>query len=692
MNILYEEDGSFKVGSIMADNTTSLQIESVSGKRSKVKAANVMLRFTQPALADFMAQAEAIAGGIEVDFLWECCPSDEFGFEQIAAEYFGHTPSPLEAAAVLIRLHGAPIYFHKKGKGRYRAAPPDVLKAALAGAERKRQQLALQARYTGQLSRFELPAEFAGHLDQLLPRHGGAEPSGAGGAAKQMLPQSAGFASNVSHLLYKPDRNTLEVKALEAACAATHLSAAHLLQRCGALPSTQDYHLQKFLFEHFPKGTGFPPVELCAWEELPQAGVNAFSIDDAATTEIDDAFSVEKLPNGNWRIGVHIAAPTLGLPRDSDGDKIAAQRLSTVYMPGQKITMLPDSVVEAFTLCADRVCPALSMYNEVDGETLEILGHESRVEKIHIAANLRHDTLEPLFNEETLAAGKLDYPYASELKLLWDLVQKLEAVRGKPSDNSTQQVDYNFHIESEELVAGHPNDRVSITQRRRGSPIDKVVSELMILVNSEWGKHLAEHGFVGIYRTQSNGKVKMSTVAAPHQGLGVAQYMWSSSPLRRYVDIVNQRQIIAMLRDEEPAYPKNDTALYATMRDFDTMYGIYGEFQRTMERYWCLRWLQQEKIEQAGGHGGIPLPHGHGAPCPYPTGEGANESLRELIVDAIVLRENLVKVTGIPLVFRAPSLPELPANTRVQLAIGEIDLLDLNVQTRFVATVEEAIC
>jgi len=692
MNILYEEDGSFKVGSIMADNTTSLQIESVSGKRSKVKAANVMLRFTQPALADFMAQAEAIAGGIEVDFLWECCPSDEFGFEQIAAEYFGHTPSPLEAAAVLIRLHGAPIYFHKKGKGRYRAAPPDVLKAALAGAERKRQQLALQARYTGQLSRFELPAEFAGHLDQLLPRHGGAEPSGAGGAAKQMLPQSAGFASNVSHLLYKPDRNTLEVKALEAACAATHLSAAHLLQRCGALPSTQDYHLQKFLFEHFPKGTGFPPVELCAWEELPQAGVNAFSIDDAATTEIDDAFSVEKLPNGNWRIGVHIAAPTLGLPRDSDGDKIAAQRLSTVYMPGQKITMLPDSVVEAFTLCADRVCPALSMYNEVDGETLEILGHESRVEKIHIAANLRHDTLEPLFNEETLAAGKLDYPYASELKLLWDLVQKLEAVRGKPSDNSTQQVDYNFHIESEELVAGHPNDRVSITQRQRGSPIDKVVSELMILVNSEWGKHLAEHGFVGIYRTQSNGKVKMSTVAAPHQGLGVAQYMWSSSPLRRYVDIVNQRQIIAMLRDEEPAYPKNDTALYATMRDFDTMYGIYGEFQRTMERYWCLRWLQQEKIEQAGGHGGIPLPYGHGAPCPYPAGEGANESLRELIVDAIVLRENLVKVTGIPLVFRAPSLPELPANTRVQLAIGEIDLLDLNVQTRFVATVEEAIC
>ncbi|HSM98123.1 MAG TPA: RNB domain-containing ribonuclease, partial [Gallionella sp.] len=256
MNILYEEDGSFKVGSVMADNTTSLQIESLSGKRSKVKAANVMLRFTQPALAEFMAQAEALSESIEAEFLWECCPPDEFGSEQIAAEYFGHAPSALEAAAVLIRLHGAPIYFHKKGKGRYRAAPPDVLKAALAGAEKKRQLLALQARMTEQLTRFELPAEFTEHLP---------------------------------YLLYKPDRNTIEVKAFEAACAATHLSAAHLLQRCGALPSTQEYHLQRFLFEHFPKGTGFPPVELSTWGELPLAGVNAFSIDDATTTEIDDA-------------------------------------------------------------------------------------------------------------------------------------------------------------------------------------------------------------------------------------------------------------------------------------------------------------------------------------------------------------------------------------------------------------------
>ena len=610
MNILYEEDGSFKVGSIMTDNTSSLQIESLSGKRSKIKAASVMLRFTQPELGEFIAQAETMAEQIETEFLWECCPPDEFAFEQTAEEYYGHKPTPLEAAAVMLRLHGAPIYFHRKGKGRYRAAPPEVLKAALAGAEKRRLQQEQQTRYVEQLSHFELPAEFADHL---------------------------------KHLLYQPDRNTIEVKALEAACAATHLSAAHLLHQCGALPSTHDFHLNKFLFENFPKGTDFPVVEVAPWRELPLATAQAFSIDDASTTEIDDAFSVEQLANGHWRIGVHIAAPALGLPRDSAGDAIAASRLSTVYMPGQKITMLPDSVVQVFTLNADHVCPALSMYLEVDKDTLLITSSESRVERVHIAANLRHDTLEPLFNEETLAAGKLDYPYAPELRFLWDFAQKLEALRGKASDNSTTQVDYNFNI---------VNDRVSITTRRRGSPIDKVVSELMILVNSTWGKQLDEHGFPGIYRTQNNGKVKMSTVAAPHQGLGVAQYMWSSSPLRRYVDMVNQRQIIAMLDDAEPVYPKNDTGLYTVLRDFETMYGIYNDFQRQMERYWCLRYIQQEKLEEISGS---------------------------------VIRENLVRLANIPLVFKAHSMPEQAPGTKVLLGVGDIDLIDLNLHTRFIS-------
>ncbi|MEQ1914402.1 MAG: RNB domain-containing ribonuclease, partial [Sideroxydans sp.] len=146
-----------------------------------------------------------------------------------------------------------------------------------------------------------------------------------------------------------------------------------------------------------------------------------------------------------------------------------------------------------------------------------------------------------------------------------------------------------------------------------------------------------------------------STVAAPHQGLGVAHYAWSSSPLRRYIDLVNQRQLISVLSGAAPAYAQNDLALHTILRDFDTAYTTYNEFQRNMERYWCLRWLQQEKIST--------LP-------------------------ALLLRENLVKIGDIPLVGRVPSIPELPANTRVTLEMGEIDLLDLNFNARFVAQLD----
>ncbi len=614
MNIFYEEDGSFKVGSVLTDNTSSLQVENTHGKRSKIKSVNVLLRFAQPSLTEFMLQAEGVASDIDVEFLWECSPPDDFSFTALATEYFGHAPNPIEAAGALIRLHSSPMHFYKKGKGHYKAAPPEALKAALASVERKRLQTALQTRYTDELIAFKLPNEFAGKLPQLL---------------------------------YKPDRNTLEMKALEAACDTTHLSVAQLLQRCGAIPSTHAYHLQRFLFEYFPHGIGFPEITLEALSELPLAEANAFSIDDATTTEIDDAFSVIQLANGNWRIGIHIAAPTLGIPPGSPCDTIAAQRLSTVYMPGDKITMLPDSVVQTFTLEAEKKCPSLSMYLEVDGLSFAVVNTESRIEYVHIAANLRHDTLEPLFNEDALAAGKLDYPFAPELKLLWNLARKLETVRGKSADNSVQQVDYNFNVR---------DDHITISARLRGSPIDKVVSELMIFVNSEWGKLLAAHNVAGIYRTQVSGKVKMSTVPAPHQGLGVAQYLWSSSPLRRYVDFINQRQIISLLRGEAPAYTQNDTALFTVMRDFDTAYTLYNEFQRNMERYWCLRWLLQENVKQA---------------------------------EALVLRENLVRLIEIPLVGKIPSLPETQPNTRIVLEIGEIDLLELNFNARFISILAE---
>src|SRR5687768_3719489 len=170
MNVFYEEEGALKVGAVLADNNTSLQVEAPHGKRSKVKSASVLFRFEQPGIADFMARAQAAADELDLDFLWECSSGDEFGYEDLAREYYGRAPSSVEAAGVLLRLHGAPMYFYKRARGRYKAAPEDALRAALASVERKKQQAIAREAYVAQLTAGRLPPEFLPVLDTLLYR------------------------------------------------------------------------------------------------------------------------------------------------------------------------------------------------------------------------------------------------------------------------------------------------------------------------------------------------------------------------------------------------------------------------------------------------------------------------------------------------------------------------------------------
>jgi exoribonuclease-2 len=615
MHVFYEDEGSFRLGTILADNNTSLQVETASGKRAKVKAANILLRFSDPGVQGFMEEAQKLSSAIDTEFLWQCCSSEEFAFDALGREYFGREPSAVEAAALLLRLHDAPMYFYRKGRGRYKAAPEEALRAALASVERKRQQALLEAQYADQLGRFELPAA----LVPLLPM-----------------------------LLYRPDRNTIEAKALEAASAASQQAPLRLLEKCGAIPSARDYHVNRFLYHHFPHGTDHPPAGgFPLHETLPVAEVRAFSIDDVTTTEIDDAFSVTRLPSGGWQLGVHIAAPALGIPAGSPVDEVAARRLSTVYMPGDKITMLPKAVIDRYTLAEGCTAPALSLYLELRSD-LTLLGTSTRVERVPIAANLRLDALDRIFTEEALQADEIAHSHAREIRLLWEFACVLEASRGRPEQPRLLPMDYSFYVEEE---------RVRIVERRRGAPIDKLVAELMIFVNTEWGRTLAEHGAPGIYRGQSGGRVKLTTVPAPHDALGVDQYLWASSPLRRYVDLVNQRQLLAVLKGEPLPYGKGSETLLTVLRDFEAANDVYYDFQRSMERYWCLRWLLQEQLTRSG---------------------------------ATVARENMVKLDAIPLLVKVPSLPDLPPMTRVEVEIGGIDLLDLTVACQYRALLDQA--
>lgn len=636
MYALFEEAGKFMTGRVLSEAEASAQVELDSGKRVKVKAANLLLKFDKPAPAALMAEARAQAESIELELAWEFASDDEFGFADLARVYFSDDAPLAQQVGALLRLFEAPHYFRRAGKGRFRKAPAEQVQQALAAIEKKR-LLQLQIDdWAQELAEGRCPAPIR---DQLY------------------------------RILFRPDKNGPEYKAVVEASRATQTAPLDLLQRAGAIDSPYQFHWRRFLFEHFPKGTGFAALQAPAiTDELPLATVRAYSIDDSMTTEIDDALSLQGLGTDEVTVGIHIAAPGLAITPGSAIDQVARARLSTVYMPGHKLTMLPDEVVQAYTLQEGRDCPAVSVYARFDAQSLELRGTETRLERVPIAANLRHDKLDTAITEDWLLSadpaplpGLPEAVQPQELAFLYRLARHLKAqrevVRGKPETFS--RPDYNFRlVDSAEAPLGDEpvgRERVEIGVRQRGAPLDLIVAEAMILANSSWGQWLAACGVPGIYRSQASlapgVKVRMGTKALPHAGIGVPSYAWSTSPLRRYVDLVNQWQIIACARHGKTAalaapFRPKDADLFSIISSFDTAYAAYNGFQGGMERFWTLMYLQQNGITE---------------------------------IDGQVIKEGLVRADNLPLVLGVLGAQGLPRGAHVRVKLGAVDLITLDV-------------
>lgn len=637
MYALYEDAGKFHAGRVMSEADSSLQIELDSGKRVKVKAANVLLKFDKPTPAELIAEAQTLARDIDLDLAWEFASDAEFGFADLARDYFDAKAGLAQQTAALFKLFEAPHYFRRLGKGQFKKAPEETVKAALLGIERKKQAAAQIEAWAAELAAGQCP-----------------------GPVREQLYK----------ILFKPDKNGPEYKAVVEAAKRSQKPPLDLLTSAGAIDSPYQFHWKRFLFEHFPRGTGFPALDAPAIKEaLSLASVQAFSIDDSQTTEIDDALSVQGLGTGSVVFGIHIAAPGLAIAPDSAIDKVARERYSTVYMPGHKLTMLPDEVVQAYTLTAGRECPAVSLYVTLDEATLQVTGSQTRIDRVPIAANLRHDQLDGVITEATLSGdAPADYAFAAELAFAHRLARHLKAarevVRGKPENFN--RPDYNFRLDGKPTDEPRGDERVTISTRARGSALDLIVAEAMILANSTWGGWIAEHGVPGIYRSQASMapgvKVRMGTKPAPHAGMGVAQYTWATSPLRRYVDLVNQWQIIACARHGRAAalaapFKPKDTALFAIISGSDAAYSAYNGFQSAIERYWTLKHLDQEGITE---------------------------------LEAAVMKDGLVRAETLPLVFRALGADALPRNARVRVRITGCDRLTLDVHASVVARIDDA--
>ncbi|MCD2163602.1 ribonuclease catalytic domain-containing protein [Comamonas koreensis] len=638
MYALFDDAGKFLAGRILSEAESSAQIELDSGKRVKVKAANMLLKFDKPTPAELIAQAQALSDDIDPQLAWEFAPEQEFGFADLARDYFSENASITEQVAALFKLFEAPHYFRRAGKGRFKKAPAEIVQQALAAIEKKAQLQAQIDGWAAELVNGQCPAPVQQQLYKIL---------------------------------FRPDKNAPEYKAVVEASRKAQLAPLALLQKAGAIDSSYQFHWQRFLFDNFPKGTGFPAVTApLPPGDLPLATVEAYSIDDSATTEIDDALSVQGLGSGQVIVGVHIAAPGLAIEPGSALDHLGRSRYSTVYMPGYKVTMLPDEVVQIYTLDEGRANPAVSLYVTYDEATLEVLHKETRLERVPVVTNFRYDKLDHIATEAWLSDPALqveDTPQPlldkrDELSFLYRLSRHLKAgrevVRGKPENFN--RPDYNFRLQGNGDQVPNGSETVQISVRKRGAPLDLIVAEAAIVANSSWGQLLADYGVPGIYRSQASLapgiKVRMSTKALPHAGIGVKSYVWATSPLRRYTDLVNQWQIIACARHGATAalvapFKPKDAELFSIISGFDAAYSAYNGYQAGMERYWTLKYLAQNHISD---------------------------------LTATVMKEGpagsmLVRADELPLVFPVLGAQSLPRGAQVRVKLGEIDEITLDV-------------
>ena len=645
MNLLYEEGGDIKLATVQSasgsGDAESWQATSLSGKKIKLKAKEVWLRFEKPEAQAVMDEAQTLSKDIDLQLLWDCAPDEEFSLVDVAMEYFGSQASITQQVALAIALQGAPVFFRRKGRGRFQRAPLEQLQAGLAALERKHKELEQQGLWQQEL-------------------------------VQGVFPET--LKSSATQLLFSPDKNTSAYKALIAACTETGESPAQLMIRCGAIESPLAYHQGLFLKAHFPNGAAHHEgagVDQSAYDaaiaHLPLAEVKAFSIDDAGTTEIDDALSVTDLEGGGHRVGIHIAAPGLAIAKDDPLDQVARSRMSTVYFPGNKITMLPDSVIEQFSLDEGAPRPALSIYVDIDADgQVNRASLQMRAEMVPMAANLRLEDLEHLVSEESLLDDGTVYPYRKELAVLWKTAKLLHAGRQEKrianglraeqlgvTDPNALARDFYFEVEQ---INGE--EHVEIIPRQRGSVLDTIVAEWMIFCNSASGQLLADHGLPGLFRTQKGWgplRTRMQTTPGPHEGLGLDYYAWCTSPLRRYSDLVNQWQLIALAQHGVTAkmvapFPPRDATLMGIAADFESCYQAYGEYQDRLEKYWCLRWIAQES-----GSRTVYVRH---------------------------LKEGMSRLESVPLHIPVPELAAHPRMTRAQVLIADVDLLQLGAGVR----------
>ncbi len=542
------------------------------------------------ALRDISTRRQELSQKVDVKGLWEALQgeAEEFSARELAELAFGHAVGHDHVSAVIRAMLADRLYFRFRPEG-FRPNPPETVEKILVQRERERHRERLlqegsrwiRSLWEGQCS--EAPV-FQEEIVELLKEYA-------------IFGTGAPRQDKAEELLRRAGMNH-------------PLAAFNVLVRLGVWDRDENVLKHRLgIRKAFP-----PEVEEEArlvvnvlheepWRE-DLTGLEVFTVDSPHAQDLDDGLSVESMPHGRLRIGIHITDVASRVPLHSLLDQEALRRGTSIYLPEERIPMFPAYISEEFcSLKQGQKRPAVSLLMEVNREG-EILAHRFALSWLRVAKRLSYEDVDSLLEKGDQIMASL-----YQVAMAWrnQRVQSGALLLPLPEVN----------------VRVKDSGEITLERRDRESPAQILVSEMMIRANWIAARYMKEAGVPCLYRVQPGPRERLLdgtqqgdllrnyrqrkllnralTQLEPglHSGLGLFPYTTVTSPVRRYADLVVQRQLVATLLGDSPPFSHKD--LESIMSQCEEAAGQAAQMEQVRQRYWLLRYLELRRGEETPG-------------------------------------------------------------------------------------------
>ena len=574
----YLDQGKLRPGLVVREEGDILRLAEAAGREKTVARDLVLVRHPErkadtanlaAVLAALEQERAQLKSELDLDLLWGVVHEQgrSFTAEELSELFFGRRSSAATSVTFEALLNDR-LYFVRRHM-EFVARSPDQVERLRVQNEKTRmrgeQYRKTQALIRGIVCDGAIPAaaEAAPLIDEL----------------SRYLKNPSTRSNELSAMLTQA---VPEVDPAETAC--------ELLERLNAAPDTPRFALIGGLRMEFAEAVCREAAQARARAHPRIEAMFAVTIDDQETVEVDDALSCEPTPEGGLKARICIALVADFVKREGAVDTEAAARAATVYLPEATVRMLPDEIsCRRASLRAGERRPALvtEVTLSPDGELMASSIYAATIE---VAARLDYDLADRFLADPSGDSG----PAAVTVRRLYEMALKLRERRRRQGAT--------LFVRTEAKVKVH-DGRIEVTVIDNASPSRLLVAEFMVLSNFVAAKYAADNRIPIIYRVQPGGggdlpqRPRLSLYPELHAGVGLDRYAQVSSPIRRYGDLVLQRQLLAALSGSERCMYRPDELL-AVVAAMENIEAEGKELERRAKRYWTLRYLEANEIDR----------------------------------------------------------------------------------------------